>query len=76
VTENRILASKPPLFRTSLVVQWLRLHISAQEVWVQSLVGELRSHMLHGMAKKIPFDCLSKSRKLFKITTAKDSLVR
>ena len=36
----------------SLVVQWLRLHTSVQGAWVQPLVRELRSHMLHGMAKK------------------------
>ena len=31
--------------RTSLVVQWLRLRLSAQGVWFQSLIRELRSHM-------------------------------
>ena len=31
---------------TSLVVQWLRLHLPMQGSWVQPLVGELRSHML------------------------------
>ena len=30
---------------TSLAVQWLRLHLSMQEVWVWSLIGELRSYM-------------------------------
>ena len=30
---------------TSLVVQWLRIHLSMQRAWVWSLVGELRSHM-------------------------------
>ena len=30
---------------TSLVVQWLRLLLPMQDVWVQSLVGKLRSHM-------------------------------
>ena len=29
---------------TSLVVQWLRIHLPMQGTWVQSLVGELRSH--------------------------------
>ena len=33
--------------RTSLVVQWLRLGLAMQGVWVQSLVEELRSHMPH-----------------------------
>ena len=35
----------------SLAVQWLRLPM--QGTWVQSLVRELRSHMLHGVAKEI-----------------------
>ena len=30
---------------TSMEVQWLRLHLPKQEVWVQLLVRELRSHM-------------------------------
>ena len=30
---------------TSLVVPWLRLRLPKQEIWVQSLVEELRSHM-------------------------------
>ena len=33
---------------TSLVVQWLRLRLPMQGVWVRSLVGELRSHMPPG----------------------------
>ena len=40
----------------SLGVQWLKLHTpNAGMEWarVQSLVGELRSHMLYGAAKKI-----------------------
>ena len=38
---------------TSLAVQWLRLQASnAGGVRVRSLVGELRAHMLHGMARK------------------------
>ena len=31
---------------TSLVVQWLKLQLPMQGAWVQSLVRELRSHML------------------------------
>ena len=31
--------------RTSLAVQWLRLCLPMQGVWVRSLVMELRSHM-------------------------------
>ena len=38
--------------RTSLVVQWLRLMLPPQGVRVQSLAGELRSSMPHGVAKK------------------------
>ena len=37
--------------RTSLVVQWLSLCLSMQGALVQSLVRELRSHMLHSVAK-------------------------
>ena len=36
---------------TSLVVQWLRFHAPTAGVGVQSLVGELRSHMLHVQSK-------------------------
>ena len=35
----------------SLVVQWLGLGVLTAGAWVQSLVGELRSHNLHGAAK-------------------------
>ena len=37
---------------TSLGVQWLGLVLSMLRARVQSLVGELRSHMPHGVAKK------------------------
>ena len=33
-----------PYIPTSLVVQWLRIHLAIQRMWIQSLVGELRSH--------------------------------
>ena len=33
---------------TSLVVQWLRIHLAMQGSWIQSLAEELRSHMLPG----------------------------
>ena len=33
---------------TSLVVQWLRIPLPIQGIQVQSLVQELRSHMLQG----------------------------
>ena len=43
---------KSPYSGTSLAVQWLRLCASnAGGVWVQSLAGELRSHMPHGASK-------------------------
>ena len=37
---------------TSLAVQWLRLHLPMQRVWVRSLIRELRSHMLRGQKTK------------------------
>ena len=33
---------------TFLVVQWLRIRLPMQATQVQSLVGELRSHVLRG----------------------------
>ena len=38
--------SEESSFGTSLVVQWLRICIAIQEMWVQSLVRELKSHIL------------------------------
>ena len=32
--------------------QWLRLHLLMQDVWVPSMVRELRSHMLQRVGKK------------------------
>ena len=32
---------------TSLVVQWLRIHLPMQGTWVQSLVRDLKSHKLY-----------------------------
>ena len=37
---------------TSLAVQWLRLRLPIQGVWVRSLVRELRSHMRHSQKTK------------------------
>ena len=34
--------------RTSLVAQWLRIHLPMQGKWVPSLVQELESHMPQG----------------------------
>ena len=39
---------------TSLPVQWLRLHLPMQRVWVRSLMGELRPHMSWGQKTKTP----------------------
>ena len=36
----------------SLAVQWLGLLALTARTWVQSLVGELRSHKMRGAAKK------------------------
>ena len=33
---------------TSLVVQWLRIHLSKDRMWVRPLLGELRSRMAQG----------------------------
>ena len=41
-----------PVPKTSLAVQWLRLHGSNAEAWVPSLAQELGSHMLHRETKK------------------------
>ena len=41
---------KRTLCRTSLMVQFLRLHLPKQGTWVQSLVGELRSSIAVGNA--------------------------
>ena len=38
---------------TSLVVQWLRLRLLVQEVWVGSLAGELRPYMPQGQNTKM-----------------------
>ena len=40
--------NKKPRTGTSLVIQWLRLHLPMQGMWVGSLVRELRSHMPWG----------------------------
>ena len=50
VLENGIL--KRNVGGTSLVVQWLRLRLPMQGVWVRSLVWELTSHMPQGKKNK------------------------
>ena len=44
--------SKTIQMATSSAAQCLGLHLPMQETWAQSLVGELRSHMLWGSSKK------------------------
>ena len=39
---------------TSLVVQWLRIHLAMQGTWVQPLIGKLRSYMLQGVLAHTP----------------------
>ena len=39
-------------WETSLGLQWLRLHLLMQGVWVWTMVGELRSHRPHGQKTK------------------------
>ena len=43
---------KTPSQGTPVVVQWLRLHLPMQGVWVQSLVRELRSRLPCGQKTK------------------------
>ena len=33
---------------TFLAIQWLRLYLLMQWLWVESIVGDLRSHMVCG----------------------------
>ena len=51
---------------TSPVVQWLRLRLPMQGVWVQPLVGELGSHMHHSQKAKILKKYCNKFSKDFK----------
>ena len=44
-----------PAHRTSLVVQWLRIHLPMQGTWVQSLVQE--DSLCHGTAKPVNHNC-------------------
>ena len=39
---------------TSLVVQWLRIHLPMQGTWILPLVRELRSHMPSGNQAHVP----------------------
>ena len=41
-------------YRTSLVFQWLGIHLAMQRTLVQSLVGELSSHMSRSSEAHVP----------------------
>ena len=43
---------------TSLVVQWLRIHLAVQGAWVPSLVRALRPHAGSHMVRATKFVCL------------------
>ena len=58
---------------TSLMVQWLGLCLPIQKMWIQSLVGDLRSHMPHGRKYKTEAILLINSVNTFK--KKKDILV-
>ena len=52
--------------RTSLVAQWLRICLKMQEKQVQSLIGELRSHMLqsnYALEPRVSVCCNERSHK-------------
>ena len=49
-TESHVNAQS--IKQTCLAVQWLRLRLLMQEVWVRFLVAELRSHMPWAQKKK------------------------
>ena len=38
---------------TSLAVQWLRIHLAMQGMWIQSPLRKLRSHTLWGNALQL-----------------------
>ena len=48
VEEGQGIYNQKVMTGTSLMVQWLRSCLATQGTLVQSLVGELRSHMLQG----------------------------
>ena len=52
ITDMKPTIQNLPAQVTSLVVQWLRLHLIVQEVRVRSAVGELRSYMPQGQKIK------------------------
>ena len=52
VAGQMIAGSRAEITGLPQVVQWLRLCLIIQEVWVRSLVRKLRSHMPPGQKKK------------------------
>ena len=46
--ETLKLLLKNKVYRTSLVVQWLGIHLSMQGTWIGSLAWELRLHVSQG----------------------------
>lgn len=57
-----------------MTVQWFRLRLPVQEVWVRSLAGELRYHKLHGehRPKQKPEE-LQQGTRRFKVTSLRIS---
>ena len=63
---------KSGIVRASLMIQWLRLHLPRQGVWVWSLVGEQRSHMPRGQKpKRETSNIVTNSIKTSKMVTSK-----
>jgi len=60
---------------TSLVVQWLRLHLAMQGVWVRPLVSKLRPHIPCGQKRKQKQYC-NKFSKDFKNGPHKKNLLK
>ena len=61
------------LCQDSLAVQWLRLHLLMQGVWVLSLAGELRIHILEAKTQNInnKSNIVTNSIKIFKMALIK-----
>ena len=56
---SKIHQSKKTNVGASLVVQWFKICASSADSTVQSLVRELRSHMLRAVARKKKDRCVS-----------------
>ena len=77
IKEQGLMSMKTaPPWRTSLVVQWLRLCLPMQGVWVWSLVWELSSHMPHDQKTKTQnrSNTVTNSMKTLKMAHIKKSL--